>query len=272
MIKKKSSGRKPKRLPKTNLKESLDRAFLEFNSRDYLSSDPIGLVHDFRTNLDRELAGFVAATFAFGNVVSMRKRLTELFSILGPNFSSAIFEEDKLERVEHEWQAYRFYTARDGRRMLSTLARFIDRHSSLSKFYNLACDRANPTIGLAQLRQELHKHCEQPLTPGLKYWIPDASKSPSKRLHLYLRWMVRRDEIDFGLWDFISPRNLILPLDTHLHKIGLKLQLTNRRSADLKTALQMTDALRRIDPEDPIRYDFALCRLGMRAFKDRSIL
>jgi len=99
---------------------------------------------------------------------------------------------------------------------------------------------------------------------GSPFLIPAPSKgSACKRLNLFLRWMVRQDEVDPGGWDLIPPSKLVVPLDTHMHRIGLLLSFTNRKQADLQTALEITDAFRKVAPHDPVKYDFVLTRLGI---------
>jgi uncharacterized protein (TIGR02757 family) len=163
--------------------------------------------------------------------------------------------------------AHRFHKTPELVALLGCIARVIRDHGSLGALFAECHDAREPDIGpsLARFVAAVLSHHEggQP-SAGLRYLLTSPlDGSACKRMNLYLRWMVRRTEPDLGLWTFVDPARLVMPLDTHVHRIATFLGLSSRRTADWKAARLLTDELARFDSADPVRYDFALCRLGI---------
>ena len=236
------------------------------------AADPVAFVHRYPDPRDAEIAGLVAAALAFGNVVALRRSVAEALERLGPRPGQSAVDDD-FAALSARLAGFVHRTARghDLARLLAGAGQMLRAHGALG----------------ARLRQHFDAH-EHALRPALSAWVgelrasagaparrrsgaghpaellPDpAAGSACKRLLLYLRWMVRpRDGVDLGLWD-LPASALIIPLDTHVHRIARNLGLTARRDLSWRTAEEVTAALRRFDPEDPVGYDFALCHMGI---------
>jgi uncharacterized protein (TIGR02757 family) len=264
-----STPRPRSRLPLAeddSLRVHLDALVRSTDRASRLASDPLGLVHELSREDDREIVGLLAATLAFGNVVAIRRSIGRVLAILGerPTEMLARTPERALTR-RLEGFVHRVYRGPDVARMLARATVLREKHGSLGRAFARHLDddsRDGLVHALAMLADELRGPSP---SRGLSHLVPDVRKgSATKRLFLYLRWMVRRgDGIDLGLWPDVSPRLLVIPVDTHVHRIARNLGLTRRPDASLRTALEITSGLARLDPSDPVRYDFALCHLGV---------
>ena len=216
---------------------------------------------------DREIVGLVAASLAYGRVTQILKSVTFVFKrIPSP---SRFLRETSLESLLKMFEGFqhRFTTGKELAMMLFGIKSVIDRHGSLHACFTnyLNADDDTTLSALSAFAQELAT-----ATNGRRNsLLPAPAKgSACKRLHLFLRWMVRRDDVDPGGWDNIPASKLIVPVDTHMHRICLALKLTQRRQADICTAAEITTAFKTVAPDDPVKYDFALTRLGIRADTD----
>lgn len=242
------------------LKERLD-ALVEGLDRDATrASDPVSFVHRYETDEDREIVGLVASTLAFGNVVAVRKSVARVLDVLGPTPSRSIHGRKRLER-RLDGFVHRVYRAPHVATMLANAARLQKKHGTLGEALSQQVRAEGMREGLACFADRLRgRDAER----GLRHLLPDPrAGSACKRLWLYLRWMVRpADGVDLGIWPLL-PSQLLLPLDTHTHRISQNLGLTERKDASWRTAEEITARLRELDPADPVRYDFALCHLGV---------
>lgn len=261
------------------LKSSLDRLY-ESHGRQYLDQDPLRFVHRYADPSDQEIIGFIASAFAYGRVDQILKSLDVLFTPI-PNHPS----EWILECTVDDWIScyegfrYRFQSAEDFIALLWLLQDCLLRFGSIENSLLHFCgktrgDLLNLRDGLTgwvrHFRMRLgnypRKRYLQALSfHGIHHLLPDpASGSPCKRWNLFLRWMVRGpDALDLGIWKCLSPSELILPLDTHTARICRYLDFTRRALPSWTMAEEITEVLRRLNPEDPIRYDFSLARLGI---------
>ncbi len=225
-------------------------------------TDPVGFVHRYEDDADREVVGLVASSLAFGNVSSVRRSVARALGALGPHPARTIARgRPELER-RLDGFVHRVYRGPHLAAMLRGAARLRRRHGSLGAAFGRAVkEEGSLRGGLARFADALRG---QDAPRGLRHLVPNPrAGSACKRLLLYLRWMVRpADGVDLGLWDF-SPARLIIPVDTHIHRIARNLGLTARTDASWTTAEEITEALRRLDPNDPVRFDFALCHLGV---------
>jgi uncharacterized protein (TIGR02757 family) len=240
-----------------------------FDAR-YLETDPVGIVRRFENPEDREIVGLLAAGLAYGRVGSIRASLERLLAVLGPSPARFVAALD-LRRDARRFDGFRhrFTDGRDVARFLHLVGRAKERHGSLeSLFVDGDPDPSGPTIGPALDAFGARLFALDGPTParkGARWLLPlPSGGSACKRSCLFLRWMVRRDDgVDCGLWRRVSPSRLVLPLDTHLARIVRALGWTRRAAPSWRMALEATDRLRAFDPADPIRFDFALCRLGI---------
>ncbi len=255
------------------LKEPLDRLYAEFDHSGEVT-DPVELVRPFGDPADREIAAFCAASLAFGRVASIMASISALLRVMGPSPAAFVrqFDPDRdgapLLGLVHRWTRGRDFVA-----LLWILRRMIDEAGSIERFFAAGDDPSAPDIlpGLDRFCERARgidlrpAYGEVPARPGVYHFFPvPSSGSACKRLNLFLRWMVRRDRIDPGGWTRVSPSRLVIPLDVHVIRVGRCLGLTGLSSPGWRMAAEITASLRVLDPQDPVRYDFALCHLGMR--------
>ena len=254
------------------LKAPLDRLYLEYNREGRLS-DPIERVRPFRDPADAEIVAFCAAGLAFGRVAGILASVDALIAVMGESPAAYVRafeprrEAPRLAHLGHRWTR-----APDLVALLWVLRQMLDTAGSIEQFF---LDGDDPSS--ADIRPGLESFClrarQFDVTPAYRralsrpgvhgFFARPSSGSACKRLNLFLRWMVRRDRIDLGVWSRVSPSRLVVPLDVHVVRVGRCLGLTARVSPGWRMAAEITAALRQIDPADPVRYDFALCHIGM---------
>jgi uncharacterized protein (TIGR02757 family) len=246
-----------------------------YRSFDHVTSatDPVHIVRRYKTPEDREIVGFCAASLAFGRVASVLNSIEALLAVMGPHpavfvdgFNPATQARD-LHPLVHRW-----IRGRDLVALLIILQRMLRESGSIERFFTEGDDPGAPDVGPAldafsrrALATDLRAaYGRMPKRPGVCYFFPRPSAgSACKRLNLFLRWMVRKDEIDLGVWTTVPAARLIVPLDTHIIRLGQCLRLTRYVSPGWKMAAEITASLRAIDPADPVRFDFSLCHVGM---------
>lgn len=242
----------------------MEALLLDSNPTLRRSRDPVDFVHRYHEPVDQEVAGLIAASLAFGNVVAARKSIERALSALGESPAATIAEadhDDLLERLRGF--VHRIYRDEHLALMLWRAGGIVRTHGSLGRaflsFYEGAgCDFRE---SLARFADALRADSR---SRNLRHLVSNPrAGSACKRLLLYARWMIRpADGVDLGIWP-IAPSELVIPVDTHIHRISRNLGLTQRRTASWATAEEITVALRRYDPNDPVKYDFALCHLGV---------
>ena len=239
--------------------------------RRYLDTDPVGLVRRFDAPGDREIAAFVAAGLAYGRVASIRGSVDRALAAMGPSPDRFVDGYDEA-RDGHRFDgfAHRFTRGEALARLMLLLRRARERDGSLEAFFLRADpDPEAETYGGAMAafvdRLFALDDRDDPAARGARWLFPSpASGSLCKRPCLFLRWMIRpEDGVDCGVWTRASRSRLVMPLDTHLVRVARLLGWTRRRSPSWRMALEVTRRLREIDPDDPIRFDFALSRLGI---------
>ncbi len=222
--------------------------------------DPLLFPHRYRSFHDQELAAFLAATFAYGNVTSLCNFVQRLLAGMGDAPAAFLKRRDGLDKLKKQKLYYRLHKQDEILSLLRMLSLVYRNHGSLYEvflpYYNCSTIQIAASGFTSRLREisgESHS-----------FLIPDpASGSPCKRLNLFLRWMVRRDGLDLGLWEKVSPAHLVMPLDTHIGRVAFNLRWISTRSLSWKKAEAITDVLRKFDPDDPVRYDFSLCHESM---------
>lgn len=254
------------------LKEKLDALVATQDRVARRADDPVSFVHRYEHDDDREVVGLLAASLAFGNVVVVRRSIGVVLGHLGARPANTI---DTIDRVTLAARLgtfrHRVYGADDVATMLSNAGALRRRHGSLGGAFAEAL-RTTDDVGEALAIFADGVRGPDP-APGLMHLVPDPRKgSASKRLWLYLRWMIRpADGVDLGLWP-VDPARLRIPVDTHVLRIGRNLGLTRRTDASAKTSEEITASLRELSADDPVRYDFALCHLGVsRACPSRRV-
>lgn len=247
-----------------DLASRLDALLADTDRAGRREADPVGFVHRYEHSDDREVVGLVAATLAFGQVKTIRTSIAKVLEVLGPRPALALAELDEAALARRlRGFVHRVYRGEHVARMLARAHALRVREGSLGRAFAQELDATG-----GDLREALARFADALRGPdpsrGLRHLVPDPrSGSATKRLLLYLRWMIRpADGVDLGLWP-VPPRLLVIPVDTHVHRIARNLGLTKRNDASWRTAEEITERLRRLDPEDPVKYDFALCHLGV---------
>jgi uncharacterized protein (TIGR02757 family) len=258
--------------PVPSLRHTLDRLYADFNRADS-AADPVQLVSRFDRADDREVVGFCAASLAFGRVGAVIRSVERVLAVMGSSPAAYVrgFNPGR-ERSAFEGLVHRWTRGTDLMALLWVLRQMLEHDGSIERFFLAGYDPSASDVGPALDRFSaaalaLDLECAYgrvPARPGVAYFFPRPSDgSGCKRLNLFLRWMVRRDALDFGIWSGVSPAKLVIPLDTHVVRVGRCLQLTRRATPGWRMAREITESLRRLDPDDPVKYDYALCHLGM---------
>jgi uncharacterized protein (TIGR02757 family) len=246
---------------------ALEELYARLNRREFVHPDPLEVLYDYGDPLDREIVGLVAASLSYGRVKSI---LASVRSVLARMPSPAAFLAGASARELRDTFAdfkHRFATGEELAVLLIGVKRVLERHGSLHAPFSAGLRDEHGTVvpALIAFTTELRR-----AAGGLDdHLLPSPERgSACKRLNLFLRWMVRRDEVDPGGWDAVPPAKLLVPLDVHMHRICRALGLTRRNQADLRTAVEATEGFKAFAPDDPVRYDFALTRLGIRPDTD----
>lgn len=241
----------------------LDALYDRYTDRRHITRDPIVVVYRYEDAAEREIVALLAALLSYGNVPSILRGIDTLLDRLDhvPRKYLLASSVDAIRRDLRGWR-YRVTSDTDMAALLIGIKRTLEAHGTLEAAFaaNASPDDTTVLPALEQWTASVAHAANHPLN----HLLPNPSRgSACKRLHMFLRWMVRRDAVDPGGWDAIEPRQLIVPLDTHMHAMARRLRLTRRKQANGATALAITEALRRVHPTDPVRYDFALTRPGI---------
>jgi len=251
----------------------LEKTYKKYNRRVFVSPDPLQFLYDYDDIRDREIVGLIASTLAYGRVRQILQSIEKILERLGPS-PSGFLKKNSLRSMEKIFSNFkhRFTTGEELSLLLIAVKRIIQQHGSLHQCFRSNIAEKDHTV-IPALTAFVDAIRSQMC--GLEsHVLPSPGKgSACKRLNLFLRWMVRQDRVDPGGWDDIPSSKLVIPLDTHMYRIGCALGFTNRKQPNLKTALEITTGFRKFSPEDPVRYDFVLSRFGIREDLDiKSIL
>jgi uncharacterized protein (TIGR02757 family) len=241
-----------------------------------LEFDPLRFPHQYARAADQEVVALIAAVLAYGNARAILGSVSRVLDALGPAPASLLDTVRPLDlRARLNGFRHRWTSGLDVAGLLWRAAQAIREHGSLGALFLRGYTPEDPNVGPSLTRwvDALLEYDPRPVRPaqperagsGVRYLLPrPADGSACKRLNLLLRWMVRRDDgLDLGLWSEVSPSGLVIPLDTHSSRVARGLGLTQRATMDWRAAEEVTRSLRKYDPDDPVRYDFALCHVSM---------
>lgn len=247
------------------VKELLDEKYLLYNNKKFIENDPISVPHAFSKKEDIEIAAFFAAILAWGNRKSIIHNASRLMDLMDRSPHSFIIHHSPKELVSFKNFVHRTFNGEDCVFFIRALKNIYLKYGGLEKAFDHEAFANEPRLkcSISRFRklflktehaQRSEKHISEPL-----------KKSSAKRLCMFLRWMVRKDKkgVDFGIWNNFTPAELYLPLDVHTGNISRRLGLLQRKQNDWLAVEEVTDILRRFDPKDPVKYDFALFGLGI---------
>jgi uncharacterized protein (TIGR02757 family) len=245
----------------SELQSFLDEKVTQYNTRDFIDSDPVQIPHLFSLKEDIEIAGFLAATIAWGNRKMIIKNTHRMMELMGNAPYNFVLSHQEKDLKDLESFAHRTFNGQDFIGFIKGLQHIYQNHNGLETVFS----KQNPTIQhtISEFKQlffeiphlvRTEKHISDPL-----------NNSAAKRINMYLRWMVRQDNkgVDLGIWKSISPAVLSCPLDVHSGNVARKLGLLHRKQNDAKALAELDIQLRILDPNDPVKYDFALFGLGV---------
>jgi len=252
------------------LKDILESLYQRYNRPELIRPDPLQFVYRYTDPADMEIVAFLAADLAYGRVQQIEKSLTALFAVMGESPSAFVRDFNDARRKNLRAFKHRFTTGDDIADLLTLLRRILRRFGGIQEFFLQAYDPADKNI-IPALSKFCASLCEMHaaehngrVTAGLQYLLASPEKgSPCKRLNLFLRWMVRKDRLDPGLWKSIDKAKLIVPLDVHMARLCRILGLYHQKTPSLAAALKITESFLEIHPPDPVKYDFALSRIGI---------
>lgn len=253
------------------LKPGLDRLYDGFNL-EHSTRDPIWTVRRFADPADQEIAAFLASALAFGRVQSVIQTVEAVLAVMGPSPAAFVRAFTPARAPVFGTLGHRWIRTRDLAALTWQLHQMVRGHGSLEGFFAAghARDAESVESGLESFSTRAMAldlaaiyGAARPV-PGVGYFFSRPSSGGAcKRLNLFLRWVVRRDAVDLGLWSAVRPAQLVVPLDTHIIRVGRCLGMTSRLSPGWRMAADITGTLRQLNPDDPVRYDFAMCHLGM---------
>lgn len=247
------------------LKDFLDQKVEEYNCPAFIEHDPISIPHHFSKKQDIEIAGLWAAILAWGQRKTIINKSRELFALMDNAPFDFVRHHQESDLKPLEQFKHRTFNATDTLYFISFFRWFYQHHNSLEDAFLIGLDKnANIECGLINFHRLFFSLPHFPERTRKHIPTPQR-KSACKRLNMFLRWMVRKDSkgVDFGIWHRISPKQLVCPCDLHVERVARKLSLLKRKNVDWESALELTRNLKEFDPEDPVKYDYALFGLGI---------
>jgi uncharacterized protein (TIGR02757 family) len=256
------------------LRRRLEHLYRHYDHR-FVTPDPLEFVRAQSEAADREVVGLLASALAFGTVGQIKRSIATVLDVLGLSPAEAVLRLDpraaaaRLRGFRHRWS-----DGRDVAALLYLTRQMLEAEGSIEAFFAVGCQEPQPDVegalksfsarALALDHGGLYRGRRLPRDAGVRYFFPSPEGgSACKRLNLYLRWMVRSDGVDLGVWSAVAPRSLVIPLDAHIYNISRRVGLSRYKSAGWAMARDITNRLRKLDPEDPVKYDFALHRMGL---------
>ncbi len=248
-----------------DIKQLLDQKFLQFNTKEFIENDPILIPRRFKRKEDIEIAGFLAATIAWGNRRSIINNATRLMELMDDSPFEFVSQHTNRDLKRFDEFVHRTFNGTDCKFFIRSLKNIYAKHGSMEAAFSKGLEENDQNIknAIVHFRVQFLKPSHEKRTE--KHISNPLGNSSAKRLCMYLRWMVRKDTkgVDFGIWKSIRPSQLCLPLDVHTGNVSRKLGLLKRKQDDWKAVEEITEVLRQFDPNDPVKYDFSLFGLGV---------
>lgn len=240
-----------------NIKELLDNLAEKYETKDFIQDDPIQFPHRYKKQEDIEIAGFLASLFAYGRREVFIEKLNTLFSFMGKSPYEYILKGN----FDLKGLNYRFFKTKDIENFLTVLHKLYKSDGGLSELFRKAYRAENL---MQYVCDYFYSRAPENAGAGFYFGIPNPKNSGAmKRMWMFLRWMVRKPPVDLGIWDFIPLSDLKIPMDTHVARISKELGLIKRNANDAKAVEELSSVLSEYQPDDPIKYDFALFGYGV---------
>jgi len=253
-------------MKKQDLKKLLDAKVKEFNQPDFIKDDPLSIPHKFTKRQDQEIMGFWASMLAWGRRKTIINKSNELIDLMDGAPHQFITQHEPQDLKPFENFKHRTFNATDTLYFIEFFKDFYKNNDSLEYAFSQFIDKEDAHIGKGlEGFHDLFFALEDAPHRTRKHVATPTRKSACKRLCMFLRWMVRSDDkgVDLGIWKTIKPSQLLCPLDVHVDRVARRLGLITRKQTDWQTTLQLGEALRKFDPDDPVKYDFALFGIGL---------
>ncbi|MDX1827993.1 MAG: TIGR02757 family protein [Lutibacter sp.] len=248
---------------KLELKDFLDAKVLEYNHPKFIESDPIQIPHKFNLKEDIEISGFLTATIAWGNRKMIIKNATKMMELMGNSPYDFVMNHKEYHLDSLDGFVHRTFNSEDLKYFITGLKHIYLECGGLEELFSIHTTSNSTQPAIHKLKEVFF---EKPHLQRTEKHISDPLKgSAAKRINMFLRWMVRNDKsgVDFGIWKSLSPAQLSCPLDVHSGNVARKLGLLTRKQNDAKALKELDTSLRKIDRNDPVKYDFALFGLGV---------
>ncbi len=259
-------------LDKKTVKEELDRLCARYETSDFIKDDPVQFIHLFKKPEDIEIAGFISALFAFGKREMFIKKLFSLFNLMEMRPYEFVLNFDKQAYVSDF--NYRFIKPDDLILFFDILKKLYSKDKMtleelFAKGFETHLSGQNKVYCALQYVCDYFYNTDSKIEAGYKFMLSNPkNKGAMKRMNMFLRWMIRKNSpVDIGIWSFLAPSELLIPLDVHVGNISRSAGLLNRKQNDFKAVIELTDILKEFDPDDPVKYDFALFGYGVNNIK-----
>lgn len=251
------------------LKSFLEGLYYVYQRREVINPDPLYFLYKYEDVRDLEIVGLVASSLAYGRVAQIMKDVEKVLSCLTDSPHEFLIRNKNFNVVPETFK-HRFTTSDDINNLLANISKILRKYDTLEKFFDSCmseggCRKDSNKNIFAALDKFSDGLSENRKEGSFSLVTAPRDGSACKRIFLFLKWLVRHDSVDPGGWKVLTPADLIVPTDTHMHRIAGKLGFTKRKNADLKTAIEITEGFKKICPEDPAKYDFVLTRFGIRA-------
>ena len=243
-------------------KTELDKLVEKYENKTFIESDPIQIPHRYKDKEDIEIVAFISALFAYGSRKIFIPKLDELFSKMGKKPLEYIKNGEFSNLINFN---YRFAKENDVIEILKILSKLYNSNETIRTLFRYGYEQKSDIKGMLQVVTDyFYLNSTDNVGEGFYFMLANPKNNGAmKRLNMFLRWLVRKPPVDFGLWDFIPTSELLIPLDTHVAKISREMNLLTRKSNDFKAVLELTDKLKQFDANDPTKYDFAIYAKGI---------
>lgn len=243
-------------------KNELDNLVKKYETPNFIKDDPIIFSHKFSSKKDIEIAGFIASLVAYGQRPVFIKKLNTLLLDIAksePHNFIVNFEPGILGDFN-----YRFGKPEDFAQIFTIMRELYTKDGGLEELFKFGYKKGEQERLFQTVTDYFYSRAAQNAGQGFYFMIPNPAKGGAmKRMSMFLRWMVRKGPVDFGIWDFMPPSELLIPLDVHVARISREMGLLTRKQNDFKAVIELTNNLKKFDPQDPVKYDFAMFGFGV---------